>query len=502
MPSTESLENTPTVQFKDLIQQDLIINNLTEKMGFTDPTPIQKAVIPSILEGKDVCAGAKTGSGKTMAFILPIAQMIFEGRIKKALVLCPTRELALQIDEEAMRALDGQNQVVSIPLYGGVPLDQQLRALKTHKPSLYIATPGRTIDFMMEEALNFDEIELIVLDEADRMCDMGFSPQITQILGSLRSRKQSLMFSATMPKEANEIMMSYMKDPVKIQVDSPQKASNTIEHRVIYVSRRDKNRSLSKILEAPDQVTVIFCRTRKGADRLYEDLRRERHGVGILHAGYEMNEREKTIRGFRDGKITTLIATDVASRGLDIDTVTTVIHYEVPESLDDYIHRSGRSGRAGRKGVAYLLVDRQSSNDRRSLEEFSKVVKFETDPGSSGESSSEEDSVSGSEREDHRRSSDRGARSSRSSHRQGHRSSKTQESHSRRSDSRTSRRSESDRGRRSESGTENVRLHKPVKNFRQRGSEKSESASKSRNSIAQKAKSIMKMILGFSKKKS
>jgi len=404
---TMSSPKEPTTFF-NLLTQTTLIKNLTENLGFTKPTPIQEAVIPVILTGKDVYAGAKTGSGKTMAFLLPVAQMIFDKKIKKALVLSPTRELALQTDEEAMKVLDGQKEVVSIPLYGGVPLDQQLRALKAHKPSLYIATPGRMIDFMSEEVLDLNEIELVVLDEADRMCDMGFSPQIIQILSALPQRKQNLMFSATLPKDANEIMNLFLRDAVRVQVDNPETSSSTIEHRVVYVSRRDKTRKIAKILSEPDQVTVIFCRTRKGADRLYKDLSHEFDGVAVLHAGFEMNEREKTIRAFRDRKISTLIATDVASRGLDVEQVTKVIQYELPETVEDYIHRSGRAGRAGRSGISILLVDRESLNERRALEQIAKKVKFATD------TASEENEYSGQREHSERPRRDQGRSGGRS----------------------------------------------------------------------------------------
>lgn len=367
-------ESAPQNKFLTLLQNPSILHNLIDKLGFPGPTPIQEASIPSILEGRDLYAGAKTGSGKTIAFIAPIAQMLMEGKIQRALVLCPTRELALQTDDEAMKILDGQTQFVSMPLYGGVPLDQQLRALKANKPRLYIATPGRMIDFMMEELLDLDSIEIAVLDEADRMCDMGFSPQIIQILSSLKKLKQTLMFSATLPKEANDIMERFLKEPVRIQIDNPQESSSTIEHRAIFVSRRDKTRRIKDLLQEPNQVTVIFCRTRKGADRLYQDLSKEMDNIGILHAGFEMNERERTIRAFKDRKINTLIATDVASRGLDVEQVTQVIHYELPETVEDYIHRSGRSGRAGREGLSTALIDKDSFNERRQLEQITKKI--------------------------------------------------------------------------------------------------------------------------------
>lgn len=363
--------------FAELLNNKIIQENLIEKMGFQQATPIQEAVIPPILEQKDVYAGAKTGSGKTIAFVAPMAQMLLEGKIKKALVLSPTRELALQIDEEAMRVLANQTEHVSIPLYGGVPLDQQLRALKSHNCSLYIATPGRMIDFISEGCLPLSDIEVCVLDEADRMCDMGFAPQVMEILSTLPNRKQTLMFSATLPKAANEIMNNFLHDPVQIQIDSPTEMSSTIKQRAIFCDRKDKVSKLRELLNKDDQYSVVFTRTRKNADRIYERLSKEVKGLGILHAGYSMGERERTIRSFKEGKLHHIIATDVAARGLDVESLTQVIHFDLPDNTEDYIHRSGRSGRAGRSGEAYALVDRSSHGEQKLIETLSKSMDIE-----------------------------------------------------------------------------------------------------------------------------
>ena len=348
-----------------------------EKMGFKEPTPIQQAVIPPILDGRDIYAGAKTGSGKTVAFLAPLCQMIMEGRIRKALILSPVRELAIQIDEEAMKVLgEDQKDFVSVPLYGGVPLDQQLRVLKIYKPCIYVATPGRMIDFMSEGCLDLGEIDVCILDEADRMCDMGFSPQVTQILDTLPNCKQYLMFSATLPKEANDIMVRYLRNPEKIQVDPPDESSSTIEHKVVLVSRRDKRDRLLDVLADGFDTSLIFTRTRKSADNIYELLKKARVDAGILHAGYSMNERERTIRDFKDGKLHHLVATDVAARGLDVQHVTLVVQYEMPENIEDFIHRSGRAGRAGRYGLNICFVEKENVFQRRQIKEFAKKINF------------------------------------------------------------------------------------------------------------------------------
>lgn len=364
--------------FSEMFPEGFILKNLTEGLGFEKPTPIQQHTIPAIFEGRDVYAGARTGSGKTFAFIAPLAQMIVEGKIQKALVLCPTRELALQIDEEAMKIFEGQTDFCSCPLYGGVPLDQQLRAIQIHKPQLFLATPGRMIDFIQEGCLPLSEIEAVVLDEADRMCDMGFSDQVEEILQTVPYRKQTLMFSATLPKRANVIMEKYLNDPIKVQLDDPLKSSSTITHKAVFVNARDRIGKLKEYIEEPNQTIVIFTRTRREADSLFSKLKKDYDKIGILHAGYTMGERERTIRAFKEEKIQFLIATDVAARGLDIERITKVIHYDLPDSPDDYIHRSGRSGRAGRDGVTIALIDNRNFNQRRMLQELSKQINFET----------------------------------------------------------------------------------------------------------------------------
>ncbi len=347
-----------------------------ERLGYQHPTPIQQATAEPIRSGSNLFAGAKTGSGKTIAFLAPLCERLFANEVKVALVLAPTRELALQIDEEAMSILEGQTEVVSVPLYGGVPTDPQILAIKHHRPRILIATPGRFLDLVQEGCIALPNIEVAVLDEADRMCDMGFAPQVTQILDLLPNKKQMLLFSATLPKELNEIMHKFCPDPTRIQVDASDESSETIEHELHYVSRRDKIRKLEELISGPDTVALVFTKTRNRADELHRALERDIKGIGIIHAGYSMPERERTLRDYREGKIRILIATDVVSRGIDVDRITHVIHYDLPDALEDYIHRSGRSGRAGRAGVTIALAERDSRDASFKIKELSKKVKF------------------------------------------------------------------------------------------------------------------------------
>lgn len=365
---TETAPITPeTSNFESLYTNPVILQNLKGPMGFTTPTPIQVQAAPYIIKGQDLFAGAKTGSGKTIGFLAPLAERIFKDELKAALVLCPTRELALQSDEEAMKLLDGQTKVVSVPLYGGVPVDPQILALKHHKPRIIIATPGRILDLYQEPAFPLKEIEAVVLDEADRMCDMGFAPQVSQILDLCTSRKQMLFFSATLPKELNEIMTRFATEPARIQVDAADKTSETIYHRAILCNRRNKVDKVLELIGSQEMVSVIFTRTRNQADELYRDLKEYVPTVGVLHAGFEMDEREKTIRDFKEGRIKHLVATDVVSRGIDIDTITHVIHLELPDQFDDYIHRSGRAGRAGRSGTSIAIIDERDRDQVQML---------------------------------------------------------------------------------------------------------------------------------------
>jgi ATP-dependent RNA helicase DeaD len=345
-------------------------------MGFENATPIQDQAIPAVLTGKDVLGGAKTGSGKTVAFLAPTIQRLVNKEVDMAIVLSPTRELVLQMDEEAEKMLRDQDDVNCVPCFGGVPVDTQVIAIKHHKPRLIIGTPGRIIDLFDEHILKPGDFEVCILDEADRMCDMGFTPQVNRIMGDLTNLKQTLLFSATLEKDLNEIIKKYTKDPITIQVDNPEEASDTIEHNAIICHPRAKMKHLTKILNEPNSTTIVFSQTRRGADQIYNEISRDMEGVAVLHAGFTMPERERTIRAFKAEKIRVLIATDVVSRGIDVSHVTHVVHFDLPRSFEDYIHRSGRSGRAGKSGTTIALVESTNREHKRLMDEFSKKVIF------------------------------------------------------------------------------------------------------------------------------
>ncbi len=233
------------------------------------------------------------------------------------------------------------------------------------------------MDLIQEEMIALEDIEICILDEADRMCDMGFAPQVTQILELLTKCKQMLLFSATLPKELSEMMNRFCPDPMRIQVDAADKSSETIQHQAVFCVRKDKIQKLAGLI-SPDEVTaLVFTRTRNGADALYRALERKIRKVGILHAGFSMGDRERTIRAFREGDIRVLIATDVVSRGIDIDCITHVIHYDLPDSFEDYIHRSGRSGRAGRAGLTIAFFERDNMDHKDKFAELKKKVQFQ-----------------------------------------------------------------------------------------------------------------------------
>lgn len=370
-------ETESKAEFEKFIKHPQLLQNLTDKMGFTQPTPIQLAVGPSVLEGRNLVAGAKTGSGKTIAFLAPLSERLLKNQTSKALVLAPTRELVLQIDEEATKLLDGQTDVVSVPVYGGIPIDPQILAIRHHKPRLVIATPGRIIDLAQEEIIKFSDFDAVVLDEADRMLDMGFAPQVTQILEALTNLKQTLLFSATLPDELNDLMVRFCPDPFRIQVDAPNQSSETIQHKAIFCDRRHKLERLIELLSDPKIVALVFARTRNRTDELHRRLSQKLSGTGILHAGFGMSDRERTLRAFRDGQIRILVATDVVSRGIDVDTITHVVHYDLSDSLEDYIHRSGRSGRAGREGMTVAFFESDSRDSMEKYKELQKRVQFE-----------------------------------------------------------------------------------------------------------------------------
>jgi ATP-dependent RNA helicase RhlE len=346
-------------------------------LGFTDTRPIQSAVITLSLAGDDLIACAETGSGKTCAFVVPMLQRILREGVadipaakqSRVLVLAPTRELAVQIEDE-IHGLSYHTTITSAAVYGGVEMGGQERALKAGV-DIIVATPGRLIDHMRQQNADLSAVELLVLDEADRMMDMGFWPDVRRIIAALPATRQTLLFSATMPNDVVRSALEIVREPKFIQVGQRSAAAKTITHSKQDVSSGHKTDWLIDHLKKPEGPVLIFSRTKIGADKIARKLQSAGIRCIALHADRTMEQRRAAVEGFRGGKYKVLVATDIAARGLDIDGIHTVINYEVPDSPDTYVHRVGRTGRSGEAGHAITLV---SPDEQRSLAQLEKSV--------------------------------------------------------------------------------------------------------------------------------
>jgi len=324
--------------------------------GYEEPTPIQADAIPLVLKGRDVMGLAQTGTGKTAAFTLPIIDRLLGGpRRTRALVLTPTRELCIQVEENVQRyARHAPLSVASV--YGGVPIEPQQKKLRAGVDIL-VATPGRLIDHLERQNVVFDDLEVLVLDEADRMLDMGFAPQINRLVAEIPSYRQTLLFSATMPPEVEALARKYLRKPVVVQVGRRSQAASTVSHAVYPVPRDRKSALLACLLQQEKLDSVlVFTRTKHGADRVVRHLERERIEATAMHADKTQPQRTKALQDFKSGKVRVLVATDIAQRGLDISGITHVINYDVPQQAEDYVHRIGRTGRAAHEGDAFTFM--------------------------------------------------------------------------------------------------------------------------------------------------
>jgi ATP-dependent RNA helicase RhlE len=323
--------------------------------GYTTPTPIQAQAIPLVMKGRDVMGLAQTGTGKTAAFTLPIVDRLIDGpRRTRALVLTPTRELCVQVEESVRKyALHADLNVLSV--YGGVPLDPQEKKLRAGV-DIVVATPGRLIDHLERQNVVFDDLEVLVLDEADRMLDMGFAPQINRIVADIPGYRQTLLFSATMPPEVEALARKYLRKPV-VQVGRRSSAASTVTHAVYPVPRDRKSALLAELLkDAKIDSVLVFTRTKHGADRVVRHLERENIEATAMHADKTQPQRTRALEDFKSGKVRVLVATDIAQRGLDISGITHVVNYDVPQQAEDYVHRIGRTGRAAKEGDAYTFM--------------------------------------------------------------------------------------------------------------------------------------------------
>ena len=345
------------VMYDQLGLSEPIMKALAKK-GYKQATPVQGGSIPYFMEWKDVIAKAPTGTGKTFAFGIPMVEHIDpESNDIQGLVLAPTRELAIQIQDELRDLCQFKEGVRTICLYGGAPIDRQITALKK-RPQIVVATPGRLMDHMKRRTVRLDKVETVVLDEADRMLDMGFVRDVTHILDKMPQRKNLGMFSATISREVMDISWVYQRDPVEITVQADEQNKPDIkQYRIHLPGRNEKLDAMERILiaEGYDRA-IVFCNTKNMTDMLAGRLKMKGFSAQCIHGDIQQRVREKTLQAFRSGKLNILIATDVAARGLDIDDVDAVFNYDVPDELEYYIHRIGRTGRAKRHGVAYSLV--------------------------------------------------------------------------------------------------------------------------------------------------
>jgi ATP-dependent RNA helicase RhlE len=324
--------------------------------GYTTPTPIQAQAIPLVLKGRDLMGLAQTGTGKTAAFTLPIVDRLVDGPQRtRALVLTPTRELCVQV-EESVHKYAKHSELTVVSVYGGVPLEPQQKMLRAGV-DIVVATPGRLIDHLERQNVVFDDLEVLVLDEADRMLDMGFAPQINRIVSDVPKYRQTLLFSATMPPEVEALARKYLRKPIVVQVGRRSQAASTVTHAVYPVPRDRKSALLAQLLrEAALDSVLVFTRTKHGADRVVRHLEREGIEATAMHADKTQPQRTKALQDFKSGKVRVLVATDIAQRGLDISDITHVVNYDVPQQAEDYVHRIGRTGRAEKEGDAFTFM--------------------------------------------------------------------------------------------------------------------------------------------------
>ena len=358
--------------FDTLDLESTLLESIRQR-GFATTTPIQSAVIPIIMEGDDLIGCADTGTGKTAAFLLPILNRLLKTRAAapeergytRVLILSPTRELAVQIEDD-VQGFSYHTDLTSIAVYGGVPMDQQERALKSGV-DIVVATPGRLMDHMRSATVSFDKLDTLVLDEADRMMDMGFWPDVRRIVQTLpdAAARQTLLFSATMPEDVMKLADEVVCDAKYVQIGSAGGPAKSITHTVENVEAGQKTEWLARFLRRTAGPVLVFVRTKSGAERLARRLAGSGLKAAALHADRTQAQRTQAVEGFRSGRYRVLVATDVAARGLDIDGITHVVNYEVPSSREMYVHRVGRTGRADATGTALTLV---APEEARALE--------------------------------------------------------------------------------------------------------------------------------------
>lgn len=357
--------------------EDLDINQNIKKaiaeMGFEEPSPIQAKSIPVILEGKDVIGQAQTGTGKTAAFSIPILEKIDPNdRSLQAIVLCPTRELAIQVSQEIRKLAKYMQGIKTLPIYGGQPIDRQIKALKGGV-QVIIGTPGRTIDHIKRKTIKPENVKMVVLDEADEMLDMGFREDIETILENVPEERQTTFFSATMPKAILELTKKYQNEPEHIKVVRKELTVENIKQYYIETRSSNKIEVLSRLIDVYNpKLSVVFCNTKKGADELVGELQGRGYFADALHGDLKQVQRDIVMDKFRNGTIDILVATDVAARGIDVDDVECVFNFDLPQDEEYYVHRIGRTGRAGREGLSFSFVYGRDMRKMKDIERYTK----------------------------------------------------------------------------------------------------------------------------------
>jgi len=349
------------------IAPDLL--EVLDRLKFTEPTPIQSQAIPVALEGKDVVGIAQTGTGKTLAFGLPVLQLL--EKVKgQGMIILPTRELALQVDESLMK-IAGRLGLRTAVLIGGASMQAQMRML-ARKPHIIIATPGRLVDHIERKSVSLRTVSILVLDEADRMFDIGFAPQIKQIIAGTSPERQMMLFSATMPKAIAELATRNMKLPIRIEVAPAGTTASQIEQEIFIASPEVKMQLLEKVLNDNRGSVLIFSRTKHGAKKIALAIRQMGHTASEIHSNRTLAQRKMALAGFKSGVYRVLVATDIASRGIDVTGISLVINFDLPDQLDDYVHRIGRTGRAGQTGKAISFV---APSQRRDVLQIERLIK-------------------------------------------------------------------------------------------------------------------------------
>lgn len=338
------------------------------KLNFSNPTPIQEKAIPAAIAGDDIIAMAQTGSGKTLAFGIPMLQRLFKNNRATGLVLVPTRELAIQV-EDSLKPISRPLNIRSVVLIGGASMNQQL-AILNKRPQIIIATPGRLMDHIERKSVDLSQVEVFVLDEADRMLDMGFVPDIKKIIKSIPDDKQTMLFSATMPKEIEAIARKLMTDPTRLEIDHSGVTPSEISHEMFFISNQDKSRLLAHHLQERHGPVLVFTRTKRMASKLSARINRMGFSSAEIHSDRSQGQRRNALEGFKRGRYQVLIATDIAARGIDVSGIELVVNYDMPANSEDYVHRIGRTGRAGKSGHAVSFATRDQRSSLRDLERF------------------------------------------------------------------------------------------------------------------------------------